>query len=580
MKESYRKDSSLRELIQMSLRYKGVTFSVVGSSIILSLAAVYRPKLIQQAIDDHMAFKNFEELNSLLIIIVLLLLLESLFHFILVYLSNLLAQNVIRKIRTELFEKLLGFKTFFFQKTPIGLLITRSVSDVETVATVFNDGLFLIFGDILRIIIIIVMMYTMHSMLASLTVLTIPFMYLITKYFQKALKKTFQEERIQTSQLNSFAQERISGMHIVQLFHREAEELKKFKKINCLLTKAHFKTIFYFSLFFPVVELLSAITIGTLITYGGWSAITHGDVKAGQIIAFIFFTYMLFRPMRQMADRFNTIQRGLTGTERVFKLLQTDESLPDKGRLRPIRIKGHIVFDRVHFSYTEGEPVLKNLSFEIKPGEKVAIVGETGTGKSTIVQLISRLYEIDRGNIYIDGYRIETFELENLRRHIRIMTQETFLFNDSILNNVTLGAPDINLEIVQKNARKIGIHDFITLLPQGYNQLVQERGYSLSMGERQLIALLRILLHPYSILVLDEATASVDDASEKLIYQATRQLSEDKTSIIIAHRLSTIQNADKILVIHNGTLVEEGTHTSLLRSKGHYSKLYQAQYTE
>ncbi|XCI74904.1 MAG: ABC transporter ATP-binding protein [Flavobacteriales bacterium] len=579
MKKNTSKYSSLKQLMQMSLQYKSITFLAIGISIAWSIAAAYRPKLIQQAIDNHITYKDFEGLTKLLIGIGLLLFLEGIFHFALTYFSNLLAQNVTRQLRTVLFEKLLAFRTTFLNETPIGLLVTRSVSDVEIISTVF-DGLLMLFGDVLRVIIIVIMMYTMHVSLASLTISVIPIMCLITRYFQKALKKTFQEERLQTARLNSFAQERISGMHIVQLFYREVEEFKKFKEINYLLMKAHFKTIFYFSIFFPVVELLSAIVISALITYGGWSAITHGDVKPGEVIAFIFFTYILFQPMRQMADRFKNMQRGLTVAERVFKLLHVDETLPNKGRIQPDKIKGHIIFDQVHFSYTEEEPVLKGLSFEIKPGEKIAIIGPTGAGKSTIVQLMPRFYDTNKGNIYIDGHRIDAFELQNLRRHIRIVTQDVFLFNDSILNNVTLGDPTISLKTVQEHAKKIGIHNFIQSLPKGYDQLVQERGHILSVGERQLISFLRVQLHPYSVLVLDEATASVDDISEKLIHKAIHHLIQGKTSIIIAHRLSTVQSADKILVIHNGNIVETGTHASLLRLEGYYSKLYHAQYSK
>ncbi|WP_185869631.1 ABC transporter ATP-binding protein [Blattabacterium cuenoti] len=575
MIKNKKKESSLKQLLKISLDYKFILISIIITSILISFISAYRPKLIQKAIDCFILYKNLLGLKKILILIIFLLFLESLFHFILLYLSNVLAQNVIKKIRIQLFEKLLYFKNTFFNKTPIGKIISYSVSDIETITVIFNDGILLVSGDVLRIIMIIIMMYTVHKKLSFIVFITLPFMYIITRFFQKILKKTFHEERIQTSRLNSFLQENILGMSIIQLFNKEKEEYLKFRSINYQLMNAHFKTIFYFSIFFPIVELVSAFTIGIVIFYVGIYAIEKKNIQPGQIIAFIFFIYLLFRPMRQIADRFNIIQRGIAGIERIFYILNLNDTIINKGNLHFKKLRGHVIFNNVHFSYIKNEKILNGISFEIKPGEKIAIVGSTGSGKSTIIHLVSRFYEIEKGSILIDGHYIKDIELKNLRSHIRIVTQDPFLFNDSIINNISLGNPSIDIEKIENMAKKIGIHNFIKSLPNGYHFIVKEKGSLLSVGEKQLISFLRVQMHPYSILILDEATSSLNKELEKMIYNSTYFLTKHKTSIIITHRLSTlVENSDKILAIKKGYIVEKGTHKELIQLNGYYAGLY------
>lgn len=576
--KSFNKNSIVK-LARYPLRYKGLFIATIVIALINSYVSAYRPKLISNVIDVAIPSKNQELLLQGLLVIAGIILLEVVFQFIFILLANSFAQNIIQDIRNDLFKKLISFKLKFFNLTPNGVLVTRVVSDIETISTVFSDGLVMIFGDLLKITFVIFMMYSMNWKIATIVLFIIPVMVLLTRYFQKSIKKTFQDERSYAAKLNSFVQERVTGIKIIQIFNREKAEFEKFKKINTELKEAHIRTIFYFAIFFPITEIISSITVGLIILYGGYAATNQIPVNPGEIIAFILYIQMLFRPMRQIADRFNNMQRGLVGAERVFKLMDTDEMIPDKGTTKLQQIQGNIEFKNVHFSYEKGEEVLKGISFKVKKGETIAIVGATGAGKSTIINLLTRFFDIDSGEITIDGINIQSIPLKTLRERIAIVLQDVFLFNDSILYNITLGNPSITREEVIKASKEIKLHQFIKNLPNEYDYEVKERGVSLSVGQRQLISFLRAMVHRPDILVLDEATSSIDSYSEQLIQEATDKLTLNRTSIIIAHRLATIQNADKIIALENGLIKEIGTHDDLLASpNGYYKKLYEAQF--
>ncbi|MXO35095.1 ATP-binding cassette domain-containing protein [Apibacter sp. B3889] len=568
--------------MELGSKYPVWFYSTIFIALALAYVSSFRPVVISHAIDvDIIKNKNFSNLYHSLLLIFLLMLTEVVLQFFLVYASNFVAQNVIRSLRIKLYKKLIYFKSSFFDKTPLGVLVTRSVSDIETISTIYTDGILMVLGDILRIIFVVVTMYWINWELATIALFIFPIMTIITRIFQKAIKKAFSEERNQTANQNSFVQERLSGMTIVQVFNQQKKEYKKFFQINQKLEKAYLKTVFYFSLFFPAVDIITGIAIGVMIWYAGYNALTAHNISPGVVIAFTTsYVNMLVRPMRQIADRFNTIQRGIVGAERVFTVLDSNHEISNKGTVKKDNIKGDIIFDHVSFSYVKGESVLKDLSFTVSSGEKVAIVGATGAGKSTIINLLSRFYEISGGHIYIDGTDIKSYELHNLRSHIAVVLQDVFLFNDTILENITFGNKDITLEEVRKAAKEIQIDDFIMSLPNGYGYEVNERGASISLGQRQLISFLRAYLYNPSILVLDEATSSIDTKSEELIQKATDKITKNRTSIIIAHRLATIQNADKIIVLDHGKIVEMGNHNSLLQRKGYYRKLYEAQFSQ
>jgi subfamily B ATP-binding cassette protein MsbA len=469
----------------------------------------------------------------------------------------------------------------YFDKTAVGRLVTRSVSDIETIASIFSQGLFMIIADLLKMILVILVMLYVDWRLSIIVFSILPVIIYATRLFQKSMKKAFEEVRIQVANLNSFVQERISGIKIVQLFNRQKIEYNNFVSINEKHKKAWLKTVWFNSIFFPIAEISSSVTIGLLVWYGGFDIISGGDISLGTIFLFIQMSQMLFRPLRQIADKFNSLQMGMVSAERIFEILEKESIIKDEGSFIPIQIMGSINIKQLIFSYTPGETVINDISVEIKSGEKVALVGATGAGKSTIINLISRFYEFDSGDIEIDGISIRDYDLKSLRNIVSVVLQEVFLFADSLYNNITLYNTQITRDMVIKASKEIGVHDFIESLPQGYDYNVKERGVMLSSGQRQLIAFLRAYITQPAILVLDEATSSVDSYSEEIIQRAIDKLTHDKTSIIIAHRLATVKNADRILVMDGGKIIEEGTHEELLKVKGgNYSKLYEVQFAD
>ncbi|WOC51320.1 antibiotic ABC transporter ATP-binding protein [Bergeyella porcorum] len=564
---------TISRLFSIGMKFRSWFILALIISVLLSLVSTYRPYLTMQIVDnDIIAQRDKAQMMTHIYWLVGLVLLETVLNFLLVWFSNYISQNVIRDIRERLYNRLIYFKTSFFDKTPIGQLVTRAVGDVETIATVYTDGFLMVFGDILRIVFVLVMMYRTDTNLTLISIVILPLMLVITRFFQKRLKKAFGDERTWTSNQNTFVQERLAGMSLIQIFNREEQEMKKFESINTTLKAALLRTVFIFSLFFPVVELISSIFIGFVLFYGGYITIT-----AGVVIAFIQYISMLIRPLRQIADRFNNIQRGIVGAERVLGLMDEDLTMPNEGSVVKHHFEGKIEFQNVHFAYDEKQEVLKGISFTVNPGETVAIVGATGAGKSTIISLITRFYDINSGKILIDGTNLKDYELYNLRHHIGVVLQDVFLFHGSIYDNLAFGDQSITIDRIRQAAKEIGVDDFIQQLPDNYHYTVSERGSSISLGQRQLLSFLRAYLSNPEILILDEATSSIDHESEKLIQKATEKITQNRTSIIIAHRLSTIEQADKIIVMDNGFIVEEGSHTDLLQQDGYYANLYKAQ---
>lgn len=568
-----------RRLLGYTNPYKWTFYFVAVAAILLSFFAVLRPYLLQVTIDESIVPKDNENLVFYISMMLLALMLEVIFQFFFIYFANWLGQEVIRDLRVNLFEHMLQFKMKYFDKSAVGRLVTRAVSDIETIASIFSEGLFMIASDLLKMSVILGFMFYNSWQLTLLVLTVLPFILYATRVFQKKMKIAFEDVRNQVANLNTFVQERITGMKIVQLFTREDIEYEKFKDINDKHRKGWVKTVWYNSIFFPIAEMSTSITIGLIVWYGGLRVVENDALSLGIIIMFIELAQMLFRPLRQIADKFNTLQMGMVAANRVFAILDTDSTIKDDGRIEVEKLKGEIEFRDVHFGYIEEEDVLKGVSFKANEGETIAIVGATGAGKTTVINLLNRFYEINSGKILVDGIDIKDITIKSLRAEIAVVLQNVFLFADTILNNITLYNPDVTEEDVVRAAKEIGIHEFIITLPNGYHYNVKERGIMLSSGQRQLISFLRAYVSNPSILVLDEATSSVDSYSEQLIQDATEKITKDRTSIVIAHRLATIKKADKILVMDAGRVVESGTHKELLQKEsGYYKNLYEVQF--
>jgi len=557
--------------------YKKVFYFTAILSVVLAVVALVRPVLIQQTIDENIKAFDAEGLLFMTIILIGFLLLESVLEYLFGYLGNLLGQKVIRDLRNQVFKHVLDFRLKHFDNTPIGQLVTRTVSDIETIAELFSGGILVIIGDLLKIVTIIAYMFYKQWDLALITLVPVPILFMATSVFKRVIKKAFQEVREEVAKLNTFVQEHVTGMSIVQVFNREEVEMKRFDEINKNHRNAHIKTVWAYSVFFPVVDILQAASIALLVWYG-FKEVAELHATPGMLFSFILFIYMLYRPIRQLADRFNTLQMGMVSSERVFKLLDTQDATSNTGTLTAQDLKGNIEFKNVWFAYNDEEWVLKDISFKIERGQTLALVGATGAGKSSIINLIGRYYEINKGDIFIDGINIKDIELNLLRKHISVVLQDVFLFSDTVYNNITLYSNTITEEQVIEAAKKVGAHDFISKLPGAYQYNVKERGALLSAGQRQLISFIRAYVHQPEILILDEATSSIDSESEALIQHATEVLTKDRTSIIVAHRLSTIKNATTILVIDKGEIVEEGSHNELVKKNGYYKKLYDYQF--
>ena len=567
----------LKRVVKFARPYKFYFFVAAISAILLSVLGPIRPLLINYTIDNCIVIVNKEGLINITIILISILVLEGVVQFFYIYLSNWLGQHVIQDLRSRIFRHILSLRMKYFDNMPIGTLVTRTVSDIETIADIFSQGLLVIIAEFLKLIVIIILMIYTDWRLTIIALLTVPILLVATAWFKKNIKRTFQDVRTQISNLNTFVQEHIVGMSIVQIFNREDAEYQKFFNINIKHRDANIQGIFYYAVFFPVVEVLSATSIGLIVWYGSQGILDGKDITVGELIAFILFIHMMFRPIRQLADRFNILQMGIVGSDRVFKVLDTNEKISDDGISGIEDIKGSIVFQNVNFSYKVDEWVLKNLSFEIEAGKMLALVGGTGAGKTSIVSVLNRFYEIDSGNITIDKININEISLNSLRGNIALIQQEVFLFSDSILNNITLFDVSISKERVIKAAKEIGVDVFINSLPGNYDYVVAERGVTLSSGQRQLIAFLRVYVRDPKILILDEATASIDTATEELLQSALEKLAYDRTTIVIAHRLSTIVNADNILYLEAGRILESGTHNELLKHKTNYAKMFNSQ---
>ena len=569
-----------KRILEYTKPYKARYYSVITWAILLSIFAALRPYLLKNTVDGYIQTKDAHGLLLYVIFIGIVLLLEVLSQFYFVFWANWLGQDIIKDIRVKLFKHITSFKMSYFDHEPVGKLVTRSVSDIESIARIFSQGLFMIISDLLKMLVILGFMLYMNWKLTMIVVAGMPILIYITRVFQKKMQGAFEEVRNQIANMNAFVQERVTGMKIVQLFTREDIELEKFKEINNKHRVAWVKNVWYNSIFFPIADIISSLTLSCIVWYGGINILNaDGLTSFGDLFAYTMYISIFFTPLRQIADKFNEMQMGMIAANRVFEILDTENHIQDKGTKIAPTFKGKINFENVTFGYKPDEDVLKGINISVNEGETVAIVGATGAGKSTIINLLNRFYEIKSGVISIDGHDITNYELDSLRVQIAVVLQDVFLFADTIHNNITLNNESISREIVVQASKEIGAHDFIMTLPGGYDYNVKERGNMLSSGQRQLIAFLRAYVSKPSILILDEATSSIDNYLEELIQKATDTITKDRTSIVIAHRLATVINADKIVVLDKGIVVEEGTHHQLLqKTEGYYKKLYDSQF--
>jgi ATP-binding cassette subfamily B multidrug efflux pump len=568
---------TLRRLFPFITPYRGRFIFLIFLTVFLGFLAPIRPMLIQFAIDGPVANADGKGLQNMVILMFGLLIVQAIGTYWQTFLSNWIGQTIIRDMRIRLYSHILRLRIRFFDNTQIGRLITRNISDIETIADVFSEGLAAMAGDVLQLVFILAYMFYIDWKLTLVSLSMLPFLLLSTYIFKERIKVTFNEVRSAVANLSSFVQERLTGMSVVQIFGAENQEMEKFKAINAQHRKANIRSVLYYSIYFPVAEVISAVGTGLLVWYGSKAAI-QDTVTLGTLTAFIMYIAMFFRPIRTIADRFNTLQLGLVSTERILKLLDNNDKITDTGILRPESLRGDIQFEKVWFAYNDETFVLKNVSFNCKAGETLALVGATGSGKSSIINLLTRFYEHQKGSIFLDGQPIEAYSHDYLRKHIGLVLQDVFLFRGSIRYNITLGNPDISDLQIRQAADLVGATPFIENLPGGFDYPVMERGATLSVGQRQLISFVRAMVYQPQILILDEATSSVDSEMEEMIQTALERIMKNRTSVVIAHRLSTIQRADKILVVDEGEIKESGTHETLLELGGYYSRLYQMQY--